>query len=78
MPRNYDIALSHRLDVDLRIDSFALLELLFELEDALELVLEPDDLLAENFQTVGDLVKLVENRGLSRTITAKRSKCQVV
>lgn len=52
-----------RLFEDLHLDSTSVLELLMGLEDALDIEVDPDELRAEDFTTVGALAEYV--RGLS-------------
>lgn len=53
------------LDVDLLaagiIDSFEIVNLVVELEEAFEIEIDPELVIPENFQTVDAIVKLVES-----------------
>lgn len=44
------------------LDSLAILHLVSFLEDEFDIVLDNDDLVLENFATVGDVVRLVESK----------------
>lgn len=46
--------------VDLGIDSLRLVELIIALEDAFQVVIPDEEMLAENFQTVGAVAALVD------------------
>lgn len=54
------LSLDSRLLYDGTIDSFGLLSLLSEIEAAFSISSSADDLTAQNFQTVNDMVLLVE------------------
>lgn len=46
--------------VDLGIDSLRLVELIIALEDSFEIVIPDEEMLAENFRTVGTISALVD------------------
>lgn len=43
------------------IDSFEIVNVVLELEDAFDIIIDPELVLPENFQTINNIVKLVEN-----------------
>ncbi|HKS98291.1 MAG TPA: phosphopantetheine-binding protein [Rugosimonospora sp.] len=55
-----ELAEETRLLADLSLDSTNVIELLMELEDALGLQIDPDELAAEAFETVGTLTDYIE------------------
>lgn len=42
------------------IDSFAIVNIVMELEDAFEIEIDADEITAENFQTVENIVEMME------------------
>ncbi|OZB61434.1 MAG: hypothetical protein B7X31_10685 [Thiomonas sp. 13-66-29] len=57
-----DVQDTTRLFDDLGLDSVGLLELLVTLESALGIEIDPDDLTAENVETLGTVADYVEAR----------------
>ncbi len=54
-----EITMESRFDEDLNAGSFEIMELVVRIEDEFNIVVNDEDL--ENIETVGDVVKILEN-----------------